>query len=407
MSQFHFCMGAFLKNTKEYVFPIHASKKCKYICPVCKDDVIFKSGKINRKHYSHKAKSNCCYYSHPNESEIHKNAKRLIKKFLDDKEKIMIWRNCKCCRDNFEVLSLNNYTDKMEAREEVGFNHNSTRRIADVMLLEDDNINFIFEIFKTHRTDEINRPADKWCEIYADDLIINTMEETNRNEDEEIEIECVRDIFCDECVKLKKLESDKREAYIKRLQEFRIIRNMCEQEAMRRITKNRCEVNCKVLHMIETLTDSQLELKLGSLNPKTAIGIWADEIYQNIKRKKENEKQRQIIEEQRQISLREEWDRKEKENIERLAISDEELNCKAIRLINEGKIRHINKIHTVWWDKCRNLKQDIKKELIIWFPLNLPTNGLYKWAVKKTIKDKARANKKNRVIEFKKCGYIK
>jgi hypothetical protein len=160
-------MGAINKATNEYVFPLHAVKTDNYKCPVCENDIIFKSGKINRKHYSHKAKSNCCYYSHPNESEIHKNAKRLIKKFLDDKEKIMIWRKCKCCGDDFEVLSLINYTDKMECREEFAFQHNSNKRIADVVLLDDDNINFIFEIFKTHRTDEINRPSDKWCEINA------------------------------------------------------------------------------------------------------------------------------------------------------------------------------------------------------------------------------------------------
>lgn len=407
MNKSHFFMGAFLKNTEEYVFPLHASKKCKYICPVCKDDVIFKSGKINRKHYSHKAKSDCCYYSHTNESEIHKNAKRLIKKFLDDKEKIMIWRNCKCCGDDFEVLSLNNYTDKMEAKEEYIFKHNSNKRIADVVLLEDGNINFIFEVFKTHRTDEIKRPTDNWCEMNAEELIINTMEQKNRNDDGEIEIECVRDIFCDECAKLKKLESDKKEADIKRRELFRIKRNMCEQEAMRRIGKNNCNVNWEVLRMIQRLTDSELELKLGSLNPKTAIGIWADEIYQNIKRQKEYEKQRQIIEKERQISLREEWDRKAKEDMERLAIFEEELNCRAIRLINEGKIKHLYKIHTAWWDKLQNLKKNIKKELLIWFPLNPPTNGLYKWAVRKTIKDKARANKKKRVSEFKKYGYIK
>ena len=202
----HFYMGAVNKKTNEYVFPLHALKTDDYKCPICETDIIFKSGKKRRKHYSHKSKSNCSYYDNPSESEIHKDGKRLIKKMLDDKEKLMIWRNCKCCGDDVEVLTLINYTDKMVCREEFTFKHNSNKRIADVVLLDDDNINFIFEIFKTHRTDEINRPTDKWCEINADDLIINTMEETNRNECGEIEIECVRDILCCECENKHKIK---------------------------------------------------------------------------------------------------------------------------------------------------------------------------------------------------------
>ena len=214
--QKHFYMGAVNKKTNEYVFPLHALKTDDYKCPICETDIIFKSGKKRRKHYSHKAKSNCSYYNSPSESEIHKEGKRVIKKMLDDKEKLMIWRNCKCCGDDVEVLTLINYTDKMICREEFTFQHNSNKRIADVVLLDDDNINFIFEIFKTHRTDEINRPTDKWCEINAEDLIINTMEERNRNECGEIEIECVRDVLCCECEnkhKIKLEEKNKKKNY--------------------------------------------------------------------------------------------------------------------------------------------------------------------------------------------------
>ena len=209
--QKHFYMGAVNKKTNEYVFPLHALKTDDYKCPICETDIIFKSGKTRRKHYSHKAKSNCSYYNSPSESEIHKEGKRVIKKMLDDKEKLMIWRNCKCCGDDVEVLTLINYTDKMICREEFTFQHNSNKRIADVVLLDDDNINFIFEIFKTHRTDEINRPTDKWCEINAEDLIINTMEERNRNDCGEIEIECVRDVLCCECENKHKIKLEEQQ----------------------------------------------------------------------------------------------------------------------------------------------------------------------------------------------------
>ena len=216
----HFYMGAVNKKTKEYVFPLHALKTDDYECPICKTDIIFKSGGIRRKHYSHKSKSNCSYYDNPSESEIHKDGKRLIKKMLDDKQKLMIWRNCKCCGDDVEVLNLINYTDKMVCREEYIFQHNFKKRIADIVLLDNDNINFIFEIFKSNKTDEINRPSDKWCEINANDLIIKTMEETNINDCGEIEIECVRNILCDEC-KIK--HNIKYEAKQKKKQQEKLI----------------------------------------------------------------------------------------------------------------------------------------------------------------------------------------
>ena len=108
----------------------------------------------------------------------------------------------------------------MICREEFTFQHNSNKRIADVVLLDDDNINFIFEIFKSNKTDEINRPSDKWCEINANDLIIKTMEETNINDCGEIEIECVRNILCDEC-KIK--HNIKYEAKQKKKQQEKLI----------------------------------------------------------------------------------------------------------------------------------------------------------------------------------------
>ena len=395
MTHKHFYMGAINKSTDEYVFPLHAVKTDNYKCPVCENDIIFKSGKINRKHYSHKAKSNCCYYSHPSESQIHKDGKRLMKKMLDDREKLMIWRNCKYCGDDIEVLSLINYADKMECREEFAFQHNSNKRIADVVLLEDDNINFIFEIFKTHRTDEINRPHDKWCEINAEELIINTMEESNRNDAGEIEIECVRDIFCDDCVKRKKKESDNREADRKRQELIHIKRMICRQEAIR-------TSQLAVADMINTLTDSQFQIKLGSLHHTTAVSRWAYEIIQNNKRKKEHEKQQKIIEEARMSSLREEWDKKAKEEAIR---REEKINGKAIRLINDGKIKELFQILLSRWGKYQIWKRNIKKELLIWFP-NIPLTGIFKFVRPKSVSEKAKTNKINRMREFKKYGYI-
>ena len=208
----HFYMGAINKEKNEYVLPVNATKKTKYKCPVCDSDILFKSGKKRMKHFCHKAKSKCSYYNErSNENPIHIEGKRLMKKLLDDKQKLFIWRKCKCCEEEEEVLTIDCYTDKMVSGEEHYFKHDSKKCFADVALIDDNETYFVFEIKNTHATDEDRRPSDKWCEIDAEDFIIRMMQKTNINVDGEIEIECVRDIRCNECeVKMakKKEESD-------------------------------------------------------------------------------------------------------------------------------------------------------------------------------------------------------
>ena len=207
-TQTHFYMGAINKEKNEYVLPGNATKKDNYKCPVCDSDILLKSGNKRRKHFCHKAKSNCSYYNErSNENPIHIEGKRLMKKLLDDKQKLLIWRKCECCEEEEEVLTLECYTDKMVSGEEHYFKHDSKKCFADVALIDDNETYFVFEIKNTHATDEDRRPSDKWCEIDAEDFIIRMMQKTNRNDHEEIEIKCVRDIRCNDCeVKMKQKE---------------------------------------------------------------------------------------------------------------------------------------------------------------------------------------------------------
>lgn len=89
-------LGALNKNTREYVCPKMANKKDKYVCPDCDRDLIFVNGKIKIQHFRHSITNNnpCNYYDKPNETQIHKDAKLLMKKILEDKTKLSFYRKC-------------------------------------------------------------------------------------------------------------------------------------------------------------------------------------------------------------------------------------------------------------------------------------------------------------------------
>ena len=76
----HLSMGAINKTTNQHEHPKIANKINKYKCPSCEKDVIFRNGKIKQPHFAHyKSDNPCYYYDKPNESQIHKDAKLLMK----------------------------------------------------------------------------------------------------------------------------------------------------------------------------------------------------------------------------------------------------------------------------------------------------------------------------------------
>jgi len=74
-------LGAINKNTREYIFYKMANKKDEYICPDCNKEIILCKGEIRVPYFRHKIDTinPCNYYDKPNESQIHKDAKMLIK----------------------------------------------------------------------------------------------------------------------------------------------------------------------------------------------------------------------------------------------------------------------------------------------------------------------------------------
>ena len=174
-------LGAINKITKEYTCPKLANKKNKYMCIQCNKDVIPKQGKILRHHFAHKSSTSPCnYYSHPSESQIHKDAKMLLKQLLNNNYNIKVNRKCICCEKN-KKFSINKYDDFTSIYDEYRFEYNNSIKIADVACVYDNEPYCIFEILNTHKTNEENRPSEiQWFEIKAFELI-NVVNENINN----------------------------------------------------------------------------------------------------------------------------------------------------------------------------------------------------------------------------------
>jgi methyltransferase-like protein len=252
-------MGAINIKSNSYEYPLIASKTNKYKCPHCNRCVIFKKGKIKQPHFAHyKSENPCHYYDRPNEDQIHKDGKSLMRTLLTNKHNICFYRKCSSCHEQLQHhITFDHYTNS-EAVEEYRFDHNnSNRRKADVALLQNGIMTFIFEIYHTSRTEKENRP-EPWVEIDAENLItiINTIRENNV-----IQIECIRYYTCESCIarikcknkelerkrleKLEKREKQKIESEAQRLTYEKAHKEYLENEEKKRVRKNRIEEKTK------------------------------------------------------------------------------------------------------------------------------------------------------------------
>ena len=218
----NFSMGAINKTTNKYEYPKIANKINKYKCPFCEKDVIFRNGKIKQPHFAHyKSDNPCSYYEKPNETQIHKDAKLLMKTLLDNKNKILFYRECYECllEENtiFEYKIIDNdYNENTIATMEYRFNYNNSNRSADVALVENKDIKYIFEICYKNKTKEENRP-EPWFEINAEKLINNINSVKNIDTNNEIRIECIRDYKCDYCKEVIECERKRQIHFLEKL----------------------------------------------------------------------------------------------------------------------------------------------------------------------------------------------
>ena len=100
-SMHNLSLGALHIITNKYSLPTLALKTEKYKCVECGKNVILKKGHIKRAHFAHYAQTNTCnYYDHPNEAQIHKDAKLLMVKLLTEKALLQFCWDCDYCKDN-------------------------------------------------------------------------------------------------------------------------------------------------------------------------------------------------------------------------------------------------------------------------------------------------------------------
>jgi hypothetical protein len=185
--------------------PKHASKKDEYICPDCKRDLILCQGEVRTHHFRHKTDGAvaCHYYDHPSETQIHKDAKMLLKSILDAKMPIDISRKCVSCRrTNTWTIPLLDEDSliKLEHR----FYYNGPK-CADVAYLFGDEIVCLFEICHTHCTSAEKRP-EPWFELAAVSLIQTITE----SELDSITLSCIRPEKCEECIEHERLAEERR-----------------------------------------------------------------------------------------------------------------------------------------------------------------------------------------------------
>lgn len=187
-------LGAINKNTGEYVYPKIANKKDHYICPDCNKDLILCQGEVRIHHFRHNndTKNPCHYYNKPTETQIHKDAKMLMKTLLDKKIPLSFIRNCEKCKKN-EEFEIPEVTNTSSIHLEYRFEYNGLK-IADVAYIDNEEILCIFEICNTHKTSSENRP-EPWFEIDA----LTLMKLANENSLSSLQIPCIRCEKCEEC----------------------------------------------------------------------------------------------------------------------------------------------------------------------------------------------------------------
>ena len=187
-------LGAINKQTNQYTHPSRANKQDEFICIDCGNNVIIRQGKIRVHHFAHcKEDLKCYFYNSPNETQIHKSAKLLLKYILENKIPLTIFNKCIKCNKIDEYI-IPEVSENSSIIIEYRFEYNGLK-IADIAYLEDDEILCIFEICNTHKTDTENRP-EPWFELDAKNLI----EVFNNYDLQTIQLQCIRNKICDDCI---------------------------------------------------------------------------------------------------------------------------------------------------------------------------------------------------------------
>ena len=179
-------LGAIRIETDKYETPTEALKGKVYKCIECNERVILRKGTVRKAHFAHYAQANCEYYDHPNESQIHKDAKMLMAKLLTEKRHIQFSWNCDyegCNAINPYIFQdLSNVVYKVGDEVVVEYRSKDNKWIADVAIVNNGEPRYIIEILNSHRT-TTPRP-EPWFEVKALEFIQYVNERSADNTDE-------------------------------------------------------------------------------------------------------------------------------------------------------------------------------------------------------------------------------
>jgi len=190
--------GAIQTDNNEYVLPYKAEKNKNYKCIGCQQKLILKKGKIRKCHFAHYSETNCFYFEHPNESELHKEAKHKLASWLKQQKKIDIFMEC--CQTKYDGNKCGYEADEptIEYEEndkvEIEYRDTNNKYIADIAVINNNKVKYIFEIKNTHATITDVRP-EPWFEIEALEII-------QQEDRDEVGLTCIRDNkirYCDNC----------------------------------------------------------------------------------------------------------------------------------------------------------------------------------------------------------------
>ena len=343
-------MGAINKTTGLYQHPRTATKVNKYSCPDCKKDVILKKGEIKVHHFAHYASENPCrYYNNPGESEIHKDAKLLLKSLLEKQKKICFTRKCITCNNN-HICNINEYSENVKIINEYRFDYNNSNKSADIAFLDNNNLKYIFEICYKHKTLNENRP-EPWYEINAEDLQKN-MDINNNNEI--INIVCIRNIKCNDCLFREKYEKEQREIKEKREKEQREIKEKYEKEKLECERKEREEkIRIRVERKkIENETEKERKKKLEQRKEK--LSLERKECLDKIKMEYSIEQEVIKLKEQEKIDFMNSFTNEDKDK----AYKIQKDNLDSLR----NKIYSIHKCNRCKLRKCKICSEEALKE---------------------------------------------
>jgi hypothetical protein len=216
-----------------------------------------------------------------------------MKMMLTNKTQMEFYNICSECKDKVYgccELFKNHYENNMEAIIEYKFEYNNSKKSADVALIKENNIVYIFEICYKNKTRESARP-EPWVEIKAEDLIRDINNGSLLDDNGILHIECIRDSICNECEEERVNEIIRMKEWCKRLEQERKEKERLDKE--KEIEKKKQEairINREILNKIieiQLLKEQELERKKQHekfLERQNIINLESDKFYQEMLR---------------------------------------------------------------------------------------------------------------------------